>query len=336
MFEKYYRHKIGVEAPSPPEGEGWGGGKRGFMTETIHIALTFDDNYTEHSVVLMTSILANKKVDENIHFHLLDSGFSDFAKAKITEVKNCVIEFHKVDIEIFKNYKKADYYPVSMLFTMILPDIIDTDRLIYLDSDMIVNTSLNELWNIDFEGNYIAGVEDANGKKYAKRFGLKKGSRFFNTGTMLLNCAKWREDDISKRAVEISMANTGTRFGYDQTVLNQLFEDKVKFVDLKWNLQYCPINVWATYEDREEYKRAIENPRIVHYVGDYKPWKQGLGCFNPRQENYLKYHKMTSYAFADYVKWQMKDKLTAYKGLIAFIKRYPFFFLKKQFWKNLI
>lgn len=304
------------------------------MAETIHIALTFDDNYTEHSVVLMTSILANKG-DEKIHFHLLDSGFSDFAKSKILEVKNCEIEFHKVDMEIFKNYKKADYYPVSMLFTMILPDIINTERLIYLDSDMIANASLKELWDTDFENNYVAAVEDANGKKYAKRFGLKKGSKFFNTGTMLINCFKWREDNIPKRAVEISMANTGTRLGYDQTVLNQLFEGKVKFLNLKWNLQYCPINVWATYDEREEYARAIKNPSIVHYVGDYKPWKQGLGCFNPRQNDYLKYHSMTSYAFEDYKKWQFKDNLTSYKGLIAFIKRYPFFFFKKQFWKNI-
>lgn len=305
--------------------------------ETIHIALTFDDNYTEYSVVLKTSILVNKADDEKIHFHLLDSGFSDAAKAKIMEVKSadCLIEFHKVDMEIFKNYKKADYYPVSMLFTMILPDIINVDRLIYLDSDMIVNTSLKELWQTDFDDNYVAAVEDANGKKYAKRFGLKFGSKFFNTGTMLVNCKKWREDNIPKRAVEISMENTGTRFGYDQTVLNQLFEGKVKFVDLKWNLQYCPINVWATYDDIEEYKRAIENPSIVHFVGDYKPWKQGLGCFNPRQENYLKYHKLTSYALSDYKEWQRKDRLTSYKGLVAFIKRYPVFFLKKQFWKNI-
>lgn len=305
------------------------------MPETIHIALTFDNNYTEYSVVLMTSILANKG-DEKIRFHLLDSGFSDFAKAKIHEVKDCIIEFHKVDMEIFKNYKKADYYPVSMLFTMILPDIIPVERIIYLDSDMVVNSSLLELWDTDVEDNYVAAVEDANGKKYAKRFSLKPTSKFFNTGTMLVNCDKWRQDGICKKAVEISLANTGTRFGYDQTVLNQLFEGKVKFIDYRWNLQYCPINVWPTYEDLENYKSASKNPNIIHYVGDYKPWKQGLGCFNPKQADYLKYHKMTSYAFSDYNKWQMKDKLTAYKGLLAFIKRYPLFFFKKQFWKNLL
>ena len=302
----------------------------------IHVALTFDDNYLEQSIVLMTSILVNKNDDEQIFFHILDGGLNEESKQKLWDLKNCVIEIHSVDSEIFKNYKKADYYPVSMLYTMILPDIIDVDKLIYLDSDMVVNSSLIELLQIDLDDNYVAAVEDANGKKYAKRFGLKSDLKFFNTGVMLINCTKWRADNIPQRAVEISMKNTGTIFGYDQTVLNQLFEGKVEFLDLKWNLQYCPLNVWATYNDKNEYKNAIKTPSIVHYVGDYKPWKQGLGCFNPKQENYFKYHKLTAYAFPDYEKWLKEDKSAAYKGLIAFIKRYPLFFLRRRFWKNLV
>ena len=304
--------------------------------ENIHVALTFDDNYLEHSIVLMTSILANKQDDEKIFFHIVDGGLSDISKKILSHMENCSVEFHYVDENTFKQYKKSDYYPVSMLYTMVLPALIKVDKLIYLDSDMVVNSSLKELWQTDLQDNYVGAVEDANGKKYAKRFGLKNGtdgeSRFFNTGTMLINCKKWLENDIPNRAVKMSMEKTGTTFGFDQTVLNQLFEGKVKFLDLKFNLQYCPINVWPTYENIDEYKNAIKNPTIIHYVGDYKPWKQGLGCFNPKQEDYLKYHKLTRYAHADYQKWKLEDKTTCHKGLIALIKRYPLFFLRKQFW----
>lgn len=302
--------------------------------ENIHVALTFDDNYMEHSIVLMTSILANKRDDETIFFHIVDGGLNDFSKRIIRNMKNCSIEFHSVDKKIFEKYKKTDYYPVSMLYTMILPALISVDKLIYLDSDMVVNSSLRELWDTDLKDNYVAAAEDCNGKKYAKRFSLKAESRFFNTGTMLINCKKWLADDIPHRAAKISMDNTGTTFGFDQTVLNQLFEGKVEFLDLKWNLQYCPINVWPTYDDVEQYKNAIKSPNIVHYVGDYKPWKQGLGCFNPKQNDYLKYHQLTYYAYPDLQKWKKDDKAAAYKGVLALVKRYPLFFLKKQFWKN--
>lgn len=302
--------------------------------ETIHIALTFDDNYLEYSIVLMTSILANKS-DEKIHFHILDGGLCCESKRKIFEVQNCEITFHIVNNKIFENYQKSDYYPSAMLWTMILPDLIKVDKLLYLDVDMVVNSSLIDLWNTELEDNYIAAVEDANGVKYAKRFFGNKDIKFFNTGVMLLNCKKWRENNITEKAVEMSMKNTGTKWGYDQTVLNILFMNAVKYLNLKWNLQYCPLNVWATYKDIEEYKNAIDNPSIIHYVGDYKPWKKGFGYLNPKQDDYFKYHKLTSYAYRDYKKWKQEDKKIAYKGLIQFVKRYPLFFCRVQFWKNL-
>ena len=303
--------------------------------QTIHVALAFDDKYSEQSIVLMTSILHNKD-EEKIHFHIADGGLSQDIKKQISNIQNCEITFHLVNKEIFQKYIKKDYYSESMLYSMILPDLISEDKLIYLDCDIVVNTSLKELWNIDFENNYIAAVEDANGKKYAKRFKMPPFLKFFNSGVMLINCKKWRQDDISSQAIEMSMKNTGTKLSYDQNVLNKLFEGNVKFLDLKWNLQYCPFNVWEIYDERAEYKNAIKNPAIIHYVGDFKPWKKGLGCFNPKQKDYLEYHKLTSFSYSDYKKWKVIDKLMSFKGIYAFIKRYPLFFLRKQFWQHLI
>ncbi|MBE7706505.1 MAG: glycosyltransferase family 8 protein [Cyanobacteria bacterium SIG30] len=304
----------------------------------IHIAITHNDAYTEHSVTCITSILENSK--EDIVFHIIDGALNDFSKERITEVVkkyNSEVEFNKIDNSMFDGYKKSDYYPVQILWTMVLPDIEDLqnlERLIYLDCDMVIHSSLKELWEMPFDDNYILAVEDANGKKYSRRF-LDGKSKFFNTGLMVINCKKWREDKISEKAVEQAIKNTGTPLGYDQTVLNQLLINHIKFLNLKWNLQYCPLNVWATYDDNIEYKLAIKEPNIIHYVGDYKPWAQGLGCYNPKQKDYFKYHEMTYYKKDNLENWLKKDKMQFYKGIIAFIKRYPLFFLKKMFWKNL-
>lgn len=83
--------------------------------ENIHIALAFDDNYLEHGIVLMTSILVNKKQDENIFFHILDGGLSQKSKEVILDMKNCSCSFYTVDKKMFENYKKADYYPEKTL-----------------------------------------------------------------------------------------------------------------------------------------------------------------------------------------------------------------------------
>src|SRR5574344_1667810 len=308
------------------------------MNDKIHVAITHNDFYTEHCVVCMTSIMENLLQDEVV-FHIIDGGLSEFSKNKILEVtqnyKNCEVQFNKVNNDLFKGFKQSDYYTVQILWTLVLPEIEglnNLDKLIYLDCDLISHASLKELWDLDLEDNFIASVEDANGKKYSKRF-LDGNEKFFNTGLMVLNCKKWRSENISQKAVKIAIENTGTALGYDQTVLNKLFVGKVKYLNLKWDLQYSPLNVWPSYENLDEYYQAVKNPCIIHYVGDYKPWVKGLGCFNPKQKDYFKYHKLTSYKKQNYFKWFFEDKITCYKGLWAFIKRYPLFFFKSNFWK---
>jgi lipopolysaccharide biosynthesis glycosyltransferase len=306
------------------------------MSDTIHIALTFDDNYLEPAIVMMTSVLANKKEDETIVFHILDGGFSEESKKVINGLKNCDIAYHPVDAQMFEKYKKRQYYTVSVLWRLLLPNLVNVDKLIFLDCDLVVNHSLNEFWHTDVDGYYVAAVEDPNGKKYAKRFHLKKDSKFFNAGVLLINCKKWREDKIPELSLKKVMDNIESKYCNDQTTLNILFEGKVKFLDLKWNLQYCPFNIWPTYDDIKEYKSAIDKPMIIHYTGDFKPWKKGCGCFHPFQQKYFAYHKLTTFAYDNYENWYKADKRMWIKGLMAFIKRYPFFYLRKQYWKNFI
>lgn len=307
--------------------------EEGYYTMDIHIAIAVDNNYIEHCIVLMTSILANKQ-DEELHFHIIQDGLNFNIKRLLLSFKNCYIHFYNVDNHIFSNYKKTSYYSVSTMWKLICPDLIKTEKLIYLDCDVIVNSSLKELWSFDLKENYIAAIEDANGKKYAKRYKLKACSKFFNAGIMLINCEKWRKDNIAQRAINISTESCNTKLVNDQTILNQLFESRVKFLDLKWNLQYCPINIWPTYDNIKEYKNAIEKPSIIHYTGDFKPWKKGMGCFHPKQKDYLKYHQMSPLGLEDYKQWEIEDKRSFCKGIIAFVKRYPLFFFRKQFWIN--
>src|SRR5574344_1261292 len=219
------------------------------MSETIHIALTFDNNYLEPAMVMMTSVLMNKKDDEEIVFHIIDGGFTDASKRVISSMENCCIEYHKVDTKIFKNYKRSQYYSVSVLWRLLLPDLVKLDKIIFLDCDLVVEDSLSKFWNIDLEDNYVAAVEDPNGKKYAKRYKFEKGSKFFNAGVLVINCKKWREENIPKRSIKLAMENVGNDLCCDQTILNMLFEKHVKFLDLKWNLEFSPLNIWATYKN---------------------------------------------------------------------------------------
>ena len=53
-------------------------------------------------------------------------------------------------------------------------------------------------------------------------------------------------------------------------------------------------NYYCTFEE------AIKNPAVIHFFGKYKPWMLGYGHFCPKQEDYLRYHKLTLYKKENY------------------------------------
>lgn len=231
--------------------------------ETINIALAFEDKCVEKIIVLMNSILQNK-TDETIHFHIIDKSLSNKSKNKIFGIKNCKLTFYLLT----NKFKKFFPYSTNFWGNFILPDVIPVDKLIYLGGNTIVKTSLKGLWNIGLEDNYIAAVKDLNSKKLAKKFRLLRSKKFFDQEVMLINCKKWREKDLSNLANAIVTEKKELKSKDNQIILNKLLEGKVKFIDLKWNLQSSFL-ISLKYIKNEEYKSAMKNPSIVNYVGHF-------------------------------------------------------------------
>ncbi len=301
----------------------------------IHIALAHNDNYTEQAVVAVTSVCETTR-DENLVFHILDGTLSENSKRSLSQIaqsyKNTRIEFNKIDDTILKKYKISNY-PEYTFWSVLVPQVAgikNLERVIYLEADTVAKESLKPLWDMDFEDNYVLAVEDAYTKKLSRKY-LDKKNKFFNTGLMVINCKKWNDENISERAVYMALKNSRKHARYDKIALNKLFIQKVKFLDLRWNLQYCPINIWAEYEDLEEYKKAIENPAIIHYTGAYKPWKKGFGCYQPKQEDYLRAHKLTEFRLDSYAAWQREDKALKHLGFLKLATRHPLFFMDKKY-----
>lgn len=298
--------------------------------DTIHIALTFDDSCIEQSVVLMTSVLVNKG-DESIHFHIIDGGICEKNKKLLFDIKNCEITFHFINNKLFENCIISKNKHLYDLYKVVLPVVLNLDKVIFLASDLIVKSSLVDLWWQDISDKYIAAVEHAEGKILLKKSGLKLRSRFFSTDVMLINCKKWIEDNIPARAIDLLK----NKFNSEQFALNFLFHGHIQILSLKWNLQFCPIIIWPTYYSMDKYLEAIEKPYIINFSDEFKPFLIGIGFFNPNQDEYYKYQKLTSLAFADYRARLLTDKLLSLRGILLFIIKRPLFFINKYFWKTM-
>ena len=183
---------------------------------TIPIILASDNNYAPYMSVLMISILKNAKSNPFIDFYLLvPESFKEKYKKTIQAdcrfYKNKHINF--IDMQnafsqtkrMIAHITEQSYYRLKA--TEILPK--EYDKCIYLDIDTIVNDDLSELFSIDIEDNYVAGVkapgyhfpEDGN-RKYCERIGIPSINQYINSGVMLLNLKKIREDNLTPTLCE--------------------------------------------------------------------------------------------------------------------------------------
>lgn len=107
-----------------------------------------------------------------------------------------------------------------------LPDIFqDLDRILYLDVDTIVFKDLSELYNIDFEDNYMAGVYEVRRKWDTPNY--------VNAGVLMMNLEKMREDNISAKLIEL--INTQELCAPDNDAINIICKDKLLLIDPKFN-----------------------------------------------------------------------------------------------------
>ena len=163
----------------------------------MEIVACTDKNYLMPCGVMLCSICFNNQ-SENISFHIVsDNSLDEKAQQSLRKIINAysnnkTIHFYKVDSENFHNLPRLDktnpknyiteatYY--RLYLTKILPH--DIDKVLYLDSDIIVRHSLKSLWDTDITDYCVAVIPDvAEGliDKYNRlRYPQTKG--YYNSG----------------------------------------------------------------------------------------------------------------------------------------------------------
>lgn len=268
----------------------------------IHIALCHDDYYAPHAATVIASVMANNQKDD-ITFHIISEGISDGSKNEMlswVSKQGALIKFYEVNI---KDFEIFPFEPNARLhygayFRLILGDILtDIERVIYLDCDLIVNGSLCQLWNEDIKDYALAGIRDRVNdyvRLYNRlRYPMLDG--YINSGVMLINLKRWREDNFFEKAKQIAQIMPLALKNHDQDIINIIYHGQIKMLDFKYNLleYYLYVEEWLNM-DRKYYPeiiKACHEPVIVHFCMPVKPWH--YECINPFKDLYYKYKAMT-------------------------------------------
>jgi len=236
----------------------------------IHLAIAFDQNYLQQFYALLSSILENTK-KRKLRFHLISPDLSEIEKEHIQsyiDSQNAESIFYTLNENTFKDLVLTGKWTHAVYYRLFFPMLVSAEvsRLLYLDSDTVVVNDLSELYDIDLE-NYPVGAVYDNYVKEQPLIGISKGN-YFNSGVLLIDIKRWKEQDISKKAL-LYLKKYPERIIYvDQCGLNAVLKENWKRLDYKYNVLYTYI---PTEASKAELKHFISDKIVIHFTLQ-RPW----------------------------------------------------------------
>lgn len=255
----------------------------------MEIVFGVDNNYVRHMCVTMLSVIESNK-GETIVFHVIEYELSSQNRIYIEELietHNARVYFYDIDIE------KLNIFPVGkdtgnpslsyaaylrLFIHELLPQTIN--KVLYLDCDIIVINSIKDLWNKDLQNSSLAAKDDYGQAQEsgAKRMEIQDGYKYFNSGVLLLNLQKLRENRFTEKVKVFVSENKHKIKMHDQDILNGLlYKDRIALEE-KWNMMCNTDNV-VDYS-------------IIHFAG-IKPWH--IECRHPLKVKYKEYLNQTKW-----------------------------------------
>ncbi|TXJ58368.1 glycosyltransferase family 8 protein [Brachyspira aalborgi] len=266
------------------------------FNQDINIFFTVNDSYTKYLSVSMASIIYNLDKEQIINFFILDGGISDENKRKLNKLKNIKdfnIEYIKIDNSRFENIVKSSQAHITnetnyrFIISSLKPEL---DKCLFLDADLIADEDITELYNINIDDFYMGAVTDQaplTKNSWAKHLDLAESYSYVNTGVILVNLKKWREENIEDKLFENVIKYANLLQFPDQDILNITLQEKVKNISHIYNAM--PVQ---NYLVEKEKKEAFDNPVIIHWAGFMKPWIYSDANYS---EYFWKYARMTPF-----------------------------------------
>ena len=244
------------------------------------IVLAANQAYVSYLETTIKSICSHMK---QIKFYILNE---DIPTDWFQLVEN---HLEKIDSEIvnvrcssamFQDYKlPTAHLNYATYFRYLIPNHTEEDRVLYLDSDMIVTQDLSDLFELDMQGYPVAAVED-----------LPTTSDKFNAGLLLIDNKKWREEDVVTQLFDLTAQHHHEVYG-DQGILNLAFHDNWYRLPLTYNLQVGSDSQQFTLGDMVWYDLFKGKPAVIHYTTGLKPWHQHH--FNRFREDWWFYYGLS-------------------------------------------
>ncbi len=240
----------------------------------IPIFFAIDDGYIPFLAVAIKSLIENASKEYEYIIKVLHTNVKEknVRKIKKFETENVNIEFVNLSYYIKKVQDKLytrDYYTNTTYFRMFLPELYPQyDKVLYLDSDIVVLGDISQLYNTEIGTNLVAAAPDdiiqynKVFQEYAEKVvGVVKYQNYFNAGILLMNLDQLRKFNFQDKFLYL-LGTVKFSVAQDQDYLNRLCKGRVTLINNQWDIMPV-INRKINKEDI----------KIIHYNFAYKPWR---------------------------------------------------------------
>ncbi len=264
----------------------------------LTIVVASDNHYLILLAALIKSIEDNIRQSQKINVYIIEDAVTESSKKKLQRSVNgsfTTLIWQKMEEVIPKGMElpfDRSSYPLNIYMRLFIPYFIpdEIEYVLYLDVDMIVLGDVTGIFENDLHDKVIAAVLDPRiitfdnswgGVLNYEALGLPGTTRYFNTGLLLMNLKKWREQNVTEKIIQCiennkKFANYPDQYGLNVVLVNQWFE-----LNPLWNH-------FSTMETNDK-------PFLIHFV-ERKPIYQSY--------NYSEEFKKLFFYYLNQTEWK--------------------------------
>lgn len=256
------------------------------MKDEVRIVFAINDQYIPPFGVALHSLIRHSDRNRFYKIFVLNEGIGSGHWKKVKSMEQPHVTVESVNVSEWMREHQiptVNHLSKETTYRLLIPKLFPQyEKVLYLDSDLLIRRDVAELFDMDLEG-AIFGASFARLFRWSYVYITEelslKAEKYFNCGVLVINNRLLRETDISDKGMR--MLEEKRYPTQDQDVLNILCQSpehagKVKFMDGRWNVEWHHLNEEDTdvYIDaaREGSLDYVNDPFIIHYTGAKKPW----------------------------------------------------------------
>lgn len=243
----------------------------------IPVVFATDENYVPYCGVAISSLIQNACCNNLYKIYVFYDNLSDASRRRLEQQSTDYAHVRCICIHDYISELQVQEYnhlTIASAYRLIIPEVLSQyEKILYLDSDIVVDADITELYNTDIGDNTLGAVHGYF-KKDDSEFMYKHITQtlgiavdnFFNAGILLMNRKALNDNKVTEKCFSLLAKRTDLYF-MDQCAMNIVCEGKVFFLPEKWNFE------WQYLFSAEEHgSKAMDHLGIIHYDGIEKPW----------------------------------------------------------------